>query len=78
MNNEDRIRKEIELCESLSGFQLMHSSSGGMGSGFSGFILEILANNYPKAIKNTFTIYPGGPGVYDHNCGISTYCNKIF
>ena len=41
----EKVRKQVELCDSLQGFHLTHSLGGGTGSGLGTYILgEVLAD----------------------------------
>jgi tubulin beta len=55
----DKIRKEVELCEALSSFQLTHSIGGGTGSGLGSLILEKLSEEYSDKLSFTFSVLPG-------------------
>ena len=46
----DFVRKEVENCDSLQGFQIFHSLGGGSGSGMGSLILDKLREDYPKLI----------------------------
>lgn len=52
------IRKQVERCERLQGFQMAHSVGGGTGSGAGCLLLNNLRDEYPQRIINTFTIIP--------------------
>ena len=54
----DIIRKNVEGCDQLQGFQLSHSIGGGTGSGFGTLVLEKLKDEYPDRINVTWSIYP--------------------
>lgn len=54
----DMIRKNVEHCDQLQGFQLSHSIGGGTGSGFGTLVLERLKDYYPDRINVTWSIYP--------------------
>ncbi|XP_045178492.2 tubulin delta chain-like [Mercenaria mercenaria] len=43
----DAVRKEIERCDCFNGIILLHSLSGGTGSGFGSRLTEILRDRYP-------------------------------
>jgi len=62
----DKIRKQAELCTSLSGFTIFNSSGGGTGSGFTSLLSERLSVDYGKKFKVNFTIYPS-PN-YSNSC----------
>eukprot|EP01069_Polyplicarium_translucidae_P012568 Polyplicarium_translucidae@DN5339_c0_g1_i1.p1 len=53
-----RARLEAEACESLQGFQLTHSCSGGTGSGLGARIMEELRETYPKRARISFGVLP--------------------
>ena len=55
----DQVRKQTELCESISGFQIVHSLGGGTGSGLGSLLLEKLSEDYSDALKFNFSILPG-------------------
>ncbi|XP_077301484.1 uncharacterized protein LOC143922099, partial [Arctopsyche grandis] len=54
----DIVQREVESCDSLETFILMHSVAGGTGSGFGSLMLENLRDNYPKKIITSFSILP--------------------
>lgn len=54
----DRVRKEVECCDSLQGFMMFSSVSGGTGSGLGAHILERQAVDYGKKLRMGFNIYP--------------------
>ena len=54
----DTIRKEIEKCDHLSGFQLFNSLGGGAGSAYGLGILIQLSEKYPSRIKLNHVIIP--------------------
>eukprot|EP01083_Nonionella_stella_P172747 593814_1 len=60
----DIIRREVEACNSLQAFQLLHSIGGGAGSGMGSLLLYKLRDEYPDRIVATFTVYPS-PKVSD-------------
>lgn len=47
-----------EKCDNLDGINLIHSISGGTGSGAGGHILERCSEEYSKKMKFTFTVHP--------------------
>lgn len=71
----DIIDREAEGSDSLEGFVLTHSIAGGTGSGMGSYILERLADRFPKKISQTYSVFPnqeaggsdisGGLGVSD-------------
>ena len=71
----DVVRKEVESCEALQGFQLVHSLGGGTGSGLGTLLLNKLREEYPERILSTYSIVPS-PKVSDtvvepYNCTLS-------
>merc|ERR1719420_1961630 len=60
----DRLRREAEGCENLSGFQLIHALGGGTGSGMGSLLATKLKAEYPKAIISTYSVIPS-PKVSD-------------
>eukprot|EP01064_Diplonema_japonicum_P010827 TRINITY_DN1805_c0_g2_i2.p1 TRINITY_DN1805_c0_g2~~TRINITY_DN1805_c0_g2_i2.p1 ORF type:complete len:448 (+),score=86.83 TRINITY_DN1805_c0_g2_i2:45-1346(+) len=54
----DTIRKEIERCEGLQGFQLSHTLGGGTGSGMGTLLLSHLREEYPDKMMLTFSTVP--------------------
>jgi tubulin delta len=43
----ERVRKEVERCDSLGGFLLLLSLAGGTGSGVGAYVTEALRDEYP-------------------------------
>ena len=69
----DIIDREAEQADSLEGFTLTHSISGGTGSGLGSFILESLADRHAKKLIQTYSVFPdlkesGDVVVYPYNC----------
>ncbi|KAL0245295.1 hypothetical protein GEMRC1_009374 [Eukaryota sp. GEM-RC1] len=54
----DIIDREAENSDSLEGFKLFHSIAGGTGSGMGSYILEGLADRYPKNLVSTYSVFP--------------------
>lgn len=52
------VRRSIEACDNLTGFQIFHSVSGGTGSGMSTFLLNYLQDIVPTTDKFMFSIFP--------------------
>lgn len=52
------LRKYVEQCKSLAGFQIIHSTSGGTGGGSSSLLLEQLENFQPKATTFDVSLFP--------------------
>lgn len=54
----DIIDREADGSDSLEGFILTHSIAGGTGSGMGSYILERLAERYPKKLVQTYSVFP--------------------
>jgi len=54
----DKIRKAVEICNSLQGLVVSYSLGGGTGSGLGSLLLERLSVDYGKMPKISFTVYP--------------------
>ena len=54
----DIIDREAEGSDSLEGFVLTHSIAGGTGSGMGSYMLEKLADRFPKKILQTYSVFP--------------------
>lgn len=50
--------REIDNCDSLELFQLIHSVAGGTGSGVGSKLLEILSDRYSKKFVTTVSVFP--------------------
>lgn len=60
----DVVRKEVENCDCLQGFQLAHSLGGGTGSGMGTLLISKIREEYPDRIMCTFSVVPS-PKVSD-------------
>ncbi|XP_054992403.1 tubulin delta chain-like [Sorex araneus] len=56
------IQKEVEKCDSLSGFFIIMSMAGGTGSGLGAFITQNLQDQYSNSLKMNQIIWPYGTG----------------
>jgi tubulin epsilon len=54
----EKIRKEVEKCDSLEGFMLLHSIGGGTGSGFGTYTMKVLKDHYPDVFKFSICVIP--------------------
>ena len=54
----DIIDREADGSDSLEGFVLTHSIAGGTGSGMGSYILERLAERFPKKLVQTYSVFP--------------------
>eukprot|EP01022_Parablepharisma_sp_SALTPOND_P004842 TRINITY_DN1210_c0_g1_i1.p1 TRINITY_DN1210_c0_g1~~TRINITY_DN1210_c0_g1_i1.p1 ORF type:complete len:437 (-),score=22.00 TRINITY_DN1210_c0_g1_i1:169-1479(-) len=55
---EDYIRKQVEMCDRLQGFQAIHSISGGTGSGLTALVLNNLSMEYSKVVTSCLSLFP--------------------
>ncbi|KAF8819827.1 beta-tubulin [Cardiosporidium cionae] len=60
----DVVRKEIESCNCLQGFQMTHSLGGGTGSGMGTLFISKIRDEYPDRMMETFSVFPS-PKVSD-------------
>lgn len=56
------IRKEVEKCDSLSGFLVVMSLAGGTGSGLGAFLTQSLQDRYSSPLRMNQVIWPYGTG----------------
>ncbi|XP_012868657.1 PREDICTED: tubulin delta chain [Dipodomys ordii] len=54
----DLIQKEVEKCDSLSGFFVIMSMAGGTGSGLGAFLTQNFQDQYPHSLKMNQIIWP--------------------
>lgn len=54
----DMINRETEVMDSMEACMLSHSITGGSGSGMGSYILELLADLYPKKLIQTYSVFP--------------------
>ena len=54
----DIIDREADGSDSLEGFVLAHSIAGGTGSGMGSYVLEKLADRFPKKLVQTYSVFP--------------------
>ncbi|ORX89312.1 alpha-beta tubulin [Basidiobolus meristosporus CBS 931.73] len=60
----DVVRKEVENCDCLQGFQITHSLGGGTGSGLGTLLISKIREEYPDRMMCTFSVVPS-PKVSD-------------
>lgn len=60
----DIVRREVESCDVLQGFQLTHSLGGGTGSGMGTLLVSKIREEYPDRILATYSVFPS-PKVSD-------------
>ncbi|XP_040857437.1 tubulin delta chain [Ochotona curzoniae] len=56
------IQKEVEKCDSLSGFFIIMSMAGGTGSGLGTFITQNLQDQFSNSLRMNQIIWPYGTG----------------
>lgn len=49
--------REAEICENLNGFQTIHSTGGGTGSGIETLISSKLKEEYPEKYIQSFSVF---------------------
>lgn len=54
----DVIRKKIEICDCLQGFQITHSLGGGTGSGLGTLLATKIREEYQDRIIQSFSVFP--------------------
>ena len=54
----DVVRKEVESCDCLQGFQITHSLGGGTGSGMGTLLMSKIREEYPDRMICTFSVMP--------------------
>lgn len=52
------VRSEVEQCDSLQGFLLLHSMGGGTGSGLGTYLLGALEDAHPEVFRFTVSLFP--------------------
>jgi len=60
----DVVRKEVEGCDCLQGFQVTHSLGGGTGSGMGTLLVSKIREEYPDRMLASFSVFPS-PKVSD-------------
>jgi len=65
----DIIDREADGSDSLEGFVLAHSIAGGTGSGMGSYVLEKLADRYPKKLVQTYSVFPNQDSSSDGSIG---------
>jgi len=53
----ERTRKNAEKCDLLGGFEILHSTTGGTGSGFSTLLFSKLREEYPSNLLTNFCLF---------------------
>ncbi|KAK2503877.1 hypothetical protein MC885_018687 [Smutsia gigantea] len=73
------IQKEVEKCDSLSGFFIIMSMAGGTGSGLGAFITQHLQEQYSNSLKMNHIIWPYGTDalLVHENDAVHKICAKL-
>lgn len=58
------VRKEVENCDCLQGFQITQSLGGGTGSGMGTLLISKIREEWPDRVMETFSVFPS-PKVSD-------------
>ncbi|XP_017116493.1 tubulin gamma-2 chain [Drosophila gunungcola] len=61
----DILDREADGSDSLEGFVLCHSIAGGTGSGMGSYVLERLADRFPKKLIQTYSVFPNQDEISD-------------
>ncbi|CAG7836567.1 unnamed protein product [Allacma fusca] len=54
----DAIRREVEMCECIQGFQMIHSVGGGTGGGFGALLMDNIRQDFPDRTICTWSVMP--------------------
>mmetsp|Transcript_27641 Transcript_27641/g.48833 ORF Transcript_27641/g.48833 Transcript_27641/m.48833 type:complete len:420 (-) Transcript_27641:116-1375(-) len=54
----DVVRREVETCDLLQGFQMTHALGGGTGSGFGTLLLSKLREEFPDRMQCVYSVFP--------------------
>ncbi|TNY20703.1 Tubulin/FtsZ, GTPase domain-containing protein [Rhodotorula diobovata] len=54
----EQLRHETEACDSLQGFQMVHSLGGGTGSGLGTLLLSKIREEFPDRMLATYSVLP--------------------
>ena len=54
----DKVRNQVEACDSIEAFQFIHSVSGGGGSGFCSLLIDKINEEYNNLVSQYFTLFP--------------------
>lgn len=54
----NQLRYEIEMCDNVHGFQIVHAIGGGTGSGLGSLIMEKINDEYSSKIISNYSILP--------------------
>lgn len=76
---QDVVRREVEKCDCFQGFQYVHSTSGGTGSGVTSKMINTFREEYPTQIMQMYMITPDNdnqnPFAAYNSC--FTLCNAV-
>ena len=54
----ESVRREVESCDHVSGFQFTHSLGGNAGSGLGSLIMDKLRSEYSECVSMSFSVIP--------------------
>eukprot|EP00884_Botryococcus_braunii_P019960 jgi/Botrbrau1/6648/Bobra.104_2s0035.1 len=54
----EAVRQQVERCDALQSFLLLHSLGGGTGSGLGSFLLALLQDEFPGVFRITASVFP--------------------
>jgi tubulin epsilon len=54
----EKVRYNVEHCDSIQSFFLTHSMGGGTGSGVGTYTLSLLADNFPEVFRFSTVVFP--------------------
>jgi len=54
----EKMRREVEICDSIQSFFLLHSLGGGTGSGLGSYITKVLHDEFPDIYTFTTCVFP--------------------
>jgi tubulin epsilon len=54
----ENIGSQVEKCDSIQSFFLIHSLGGGTGSGLGSYILGLLEDHFPEVFRFTASVFP--------------------
>lgn len=54
----ERLRREVEHCDSPQSFFLLHSLGGGTGSGLGTYILNVMEEDFPDLYRFSTAVFP--------------------
>ncbi|OHT10053.1 beta-tubulin 2 [Tritrichomonas foetus] len=80
----ESIRREVEKCDCIQGFQMFNSLGGGTGSGIGSRTIEFLKDEYPDTMISSNVVFPdldSVGGIYNCVLGLENlinFSNEVF